>query len=58
LYEIDTLGLECADVSDTGGFGAPDGKVDIGDLNALLMTMLGAYPGGDPTGIYEIPCLE
>jgi hypothetical protein len=51
-------GCACSgDVSDTGGFGDPDGKVGIGDLNALLLAMLGAYPVGDPTGLYEVPCL-
>jgi hypothetical protein len=59
LYDVSDQGLPCgADCSDTSGFGDPDGKVDIGDLNALLMAMIGAYPDGDPSGLYEIPCLE
>jgi hypothetical protein len=58
IYDVTDQGLAPgADCSDTGGFGAPDGLVDIGDLNAILMAMITAYPGGDPTGIYLIPCL-
>ena len=49
-------GFECMDISDTAGTGPPDGFVDIGDLNALLMAMFGAYPAGDGTGRYLIPC--
>lgn len=49
--------LKCADVSDTTGFGPPDGTIDFGDLSAVVMAMIGVYPAGDVTGIYEIPCM-
>jgi hypothetical protein len=49
-------GFECIDLSDTAGTGPPDGFVDIGDLNALLMVMFAAYPAGDGTGRYLVPC--
>jgi len=59
LYTLDPVppGLECIDVSDTTGFGPPDGVVDIGDLNYVLMAMFAVYPAGDSTGLYQIPCL-
>ena len=59
LYTLDPIpaGLECMDVSDTTGFGAPDNKIDIGDLNYTIMAMFGVYPTGDGTGLYTIPCL-
>jgi hypothetical protein len=58
LYDVTDQGLAgYPDCSDTGGFGDPDDLVNIGDLNAILMAMLTAYPEGDPTGIYLIPCL-
>jgi hypothetical protein len=58
IYDVTDQGLAPgADCSDTGGFGAPDGLVNIGDLNAILMAMIGAYPDGDDTGIYLVDCL-
>ena len=60
LYDIGMpAGMECMDITDTAMSipYAPDGKINIGDLNALLMAMFGVYPAPDPTGLYEIPCL-
>jgi hypothetical protein len=55
--EIEEPGCAClGDISDTAGTGPPDGFVDIGDLNALLMAMFAAYPAGDGTGRYLVPC--
>lgn len=51
------VGCAClGDISDSSGLGAPDGQVNIGDLNAMLFAMIGAYPTGDTTGFYSISC--
>ena len=48
-------GCPCkGDVSDTTGFGPPDGIVDIGDLNYTLMAMYAVYPTGHPSGLYTL----
>jgi hypothetical protein len=47
-------GVECADIADTSSAGAPDGTVNIGDLNKMLIQMLTEYPSGDGTGVYQL----
>jgi hypothetical protein len=42
----------CGDFTNNAGTGAPDGVVNIGDLNALLTQIAIQYPAFDPTGIY------
>jgi hypothetical protein len=44
----------CGDIADSTAFGPPDGTVDIGDLNAMVIAMLTAYPTGDTTGLYDL----
>ncbi|MHC4337169.1 MAG: hypothetical protein ACYSTG_04365 [Planctomycetota bacterium] len=49
-------GCQClGDISDLYAAGPPDGLVNSGDLNALIIAMYGAYPTGDTTGIYDLP---
>jgi len=56
FYELDPSTFDFCDIADTSGIGAPDGKLDIGDLNLMLFHMVAAYPTGDPTGLYTISC--
>jgi hypothetical protein len=50
--------LNCGDVANTVSNPLPDGQIDIGDLNYILIQMLTQYPAGDPTGLYLLPsCL-
>jgi len=49
------IGCRClGDAADTGGLGPPDSRVNIGDLNAMVMAMFVVYPTGDPTGMYTL----
>jgi hypothetical protein len=58
IYDLGGIpaGFECMDLADVTGFGPPDGTINIGDLNAIVIAMLTAYPAPDPTGIYDIGC--
>ncbi|MHC4338565.1 MAG: hypothetical protein ACYSTG_11585 [Planctomycetota bacterium] len=42
------------DIADLYSTGPPDGLVNTGDLNKLIIAMYGAYPTGDTTGIYDL----
>jgi hypothetical protein len=57
LYDLGGIPVilgDCADVCDSTTLGPPDGTVDIGDLNKILIAMLTAYPTGDTAGLYDL----
>lgn len=46
--------LDCMDVADTTSIGAPDGRIDTGDMAAMLTHLI---IFGNPASNYEAPCM-